>query len=238
MENEFIVKTHNLTKLYNKTIALKDVDFCVKKGRIVGLLGPNGAGKTTLIKILTGLIKQYEGDVEIGGFNVGIESKKIVAYLPDSNYIDNQWTVKYAMDFYKDFFSDFDELKATSLFKIFDIDVDSKFKTLSKGNKEKVQLILTLSRRAKVYIFDEPIAGVDPAARELVFELILKNVEPGASVIISTHLISDAESILDDFVFLKKGEIVRSGDVVETRQSTGKTIDELFREDFRCLRDF
>ena len=166
MENEFIVKTHNLTKLYNKTIALKDVDFCVKKGRIVGLLGPNGAGKTTLIKILTGLIKQYEGDVEIGGFNVGIESKKIVAYLPDSNYIDNQWTVKYAMDFYKDFFSDFDELKATSLFKIFDIDVDSKFKTLSKGNKEKVQLILTLSRRAKVYIFDEPIAGVDHAARE------------------------------------------------------------------------
>ena len=142
------------------------------------------------------------------------------------------------MDYYKDFFSDFDELKATSLFRIFDIDVDSKFKTLSKGNKEKVQLILTLSRRAKVYIFDEPIAGVDPAARELIFELILKNVEPGASVIISTHLISDAESILDDFVFLKKGEIVRSGDVVETRQSTGKTIDELFREDFRCLKDF
>lgn len=238
MDNEYIVKTHNLSKSYNKIVALKNVDFCVKKGRIVGLLGPNGAGKTTLIKILTGLIKKYEGDIKIDGFDVGIESKKIVAYLPDSNYIDNQWTVKYAMDFYKDFFNDFDELKAASLFRVFDIDVDSKFKTLSKGNKEKVQLILTLSRRAKVYIFDEPIAGVDPAARELIFELILRNVEPGASVIISTHLISDAESILDDFVFLKKGEIVRSGDVVETRQLTGKTIDELFREDFRCLADF
>ena len=238
MDNEYIVKTHNLSKSYNKTVALKNVDFCVKRGRIMGLLGPNGSGKTTLIKILTGLIKNYEGDIKINGFDVGIESKKIVAYLPDSNYIDNQWTVKYAMEYYKDFFEDFDELKAVSLFRILEIDLDSKFKTLSKGNKEKVQLILTLSRRAKVYIFDEPIAGVDPAARELIFELILRNVEPGASVIISTHLISDAESILDDFVFLKKGEIVRCGDVTDIRKGTGKTIDQLFREDFRCLADF
>ena len=238
MDNNSIIETHNLSKSYNKFVALKNVDFCVKKGRIMGLLGPNGAGKTTLIKVLTGLLRQYQGDVKIDGFDVGVESKKRVAYLPDSNYIDGQWTINYAMKFYKDFFEDFDELKAVSLFKIFDIDLDSKFKTLSKGNKEKVQLILTLSRRAKIYIFDEPIAGVDPAARELIFQLILRNVEPGASVIISTHLISDAEDILDDFVILKKGEIVRSGDVMEIRKSTGKTIDELFREDFRCLADF
>ena len=238
MDNEYIVETHNLSKSYNTFVALRDVNFCVKKGRIMGLLGPNGAGKTTLIKVLTGLLKQYEGDVKIDGYNIGVESKKVVAYLPDSNYIDEQWTVKYAMSFYKDFFEDFDETKAISLFKAFDIDLESKFKTLSKGNKEKVQLILTLSRRAKLYIFDEPIAGVDPAARELIFQLILKNVEPGASIIISTHLISDAEDILDDFAFLKRGEIVRCGDVKKIRNSTGKTINELFKEDFRCLADF
>lgn len=234
-----IVDIRNLTKRYGKDfIALDNIDLSLPKGKIIGLLGPNGSGKTTLIKILSGLITSYNGTVLIDGKLVGVETKKIVSYLPDVDFINDTWTTKYAIEYYGDFFADFDKEKALLLMNKLDIDLNKKFKQLSKGTREKVQLILCLSRRAELYIFDEPIAGVDPAARELIFKLILDNYNKEASIIISTHLISEAEKILSDFVFIKKGKIVRSGNVEQVLLEEKKTLDELFREDFRCLSDF
>lgn len=233
------IEIKNLTKLYGKdSIALYDVNLTLPQGKIVGLLGPNGAGKTTLIKILTGIIKNYSGEVYVNDYKVGIETKKHIAYLPDIEFIDPSWNVSYAISYYQDFFNDFDKDKALHLMEKLDIPLNKKFKSLSKGTREKVQLILTLSRQSDIYIFDEPIAGVDPAARDLIFDLILQNYNKAATIIISTHLIADVERILDQFVFIKKGKIVRQGDVKETTQKEGKSIDEIFREDFRCLADF
>ena len=233
------IEIKNLTKLYGKdSIALYDVNLTLPQGKIVGLLGPNGAGKTTLIKILTGIIKNYSGEVYVNDYKVGVETKKHIAYLPDIEFIDPSWNVSYAISYYQDFFNDFDKDKALHLMEKLDIPLNKKFKSLSKGTREKVQLILTLSRQSDNYIFDEPIAGVDPAARDLIFDLILQNYNKAATIIISTHLIADVERILDQFVFIKKGKIVRQGDVKETTQKEGKSIDEIFREDFRCLADF
>ena len=233
------IEIKNLTKLYGKdSIALYDVNLTLPQGKIVGLLGPNGAGKTTLIKILTGIIKNYSGEVYVNDYKVGVETKKHIAYLPDIEFIDPSWNVSYAISYYQDFFNDFDKDKALHLMEKLDIPLNKKFKSLSKGTREKVQLILTLSRQSDIYIFDEPIAGVDPAARDLIFDLILQNYNKAATIIISTHLIADVERILDQFVFIKKGKIVRQGDVKETTQKEGKSIDEIFREDFRCLADF
>ena len=235
----YIGKINNLKKSYDgKTFALNNFAYEIPKGKIIGLLGPNGAGKTTLIKILTGLIRKYEGEVTIMGNKIGVESKKLIAYLPDSNFIDDDWTVNYAMEYYKDFFEDFDNNKALTLFAAFGIHPDSVFKTLSKGNKEKVQLILTLSRKALLYIFDEPIAGVDPASREVIFELILKNCGPESTVIISTHLVRDVEDILDEIIFINNGKLIRQGDVKSLKEETGKSIDDLFKEDFKCSVSF
>lgn len=233
------IEIKNLTKLYGKdSIALYDVNLTLPQGKIVGLLGPNGAGKTTLIKILTGIIKNYSGEVYVNDYKVGVETKKHIAYLPDIEFIDPSWNVSYAISYYQDFFNDFDKDKALHLMEKLDIPLNKKFKSLSKGTREKVQLILTLSRQSDIYIFDEPIAGVDPAARDLIFDLILQNYNKAATIIISTHLIADVERILDQFVFIKKGKIVRQGDVKEITQKEGKSIDEIFREDFRCLADF
>ena len=233
------IEIKNLTKLYGKdSIALYDVNLTLPQGKIVGLLGPNGAGKTTLIKILTGIIKNYSGEVYVNDYKVGVETKKHIAYLLDIEFIDPSWNVSYAISYYQDFFNDFDKDKALHLMEKLDIPLNKKFKSLSKGTREKVQLILTLSRQSDIYIFDEPIAGVDPAARDLIFDLILQNYNKAATIIISTHLIADVERILDQFVFIKKGKIVRQGDVKETTQKEGKSIDEIFREDFRCLADF
>ena len=233
------IEIKNLTKLYGKdSIALYDVNLTLPQGKIVGLLGPNGAGKTTLIKILTGIIKNYSGEVYVNDYKVGVETKKHIAYLPDIEFIDPSWNVSYAISYYQDFFNDFDKDKALHLMEKLDIPLNKKFKSLSKGTREKVQLILTLSRQSDIYIFDEPIAGVDPAARDLIFDLILQNYNKAATIIISTHLIADVERILDQFVFIKKGKIVRQGDVKEKTQKEGKSIDEIFREDFRCLADF
>ena len=233
------IEIKNLTKLYGKdSIALYDVNLTLPQGKIVGLLGPNGAGKTTLIKILTGIIKNYSGEVYVNDYKVGVETNKHIAYLPDIEFIDPSWNVSYAISYYQDFFNDFDKDKALHLMEKLDIPLNKKFKSLSKGTREKVQLILTLSRQSDIYIFDEPIAGVDPAARDLIFDLILQNYNKAATIIISTHLIADVERILDQFVFIKKGKIVRQGDVKETTQKEGKSIDEIFREDFRCLADF
>lgn len=233
--DETLINIHNLTKTYGKSnIALNGIHLEIPSGRIVGLLGPNGAGKTTLIKILTGLIKNYQGAVSINGSKIGPKTKEIISYLPDTDFISPTWTVKYAVSYYGDFFKDFDKEKALRLLQKLDIPLNKRFKALSKGTREKLQLILTLSRNALLYIFDEPIAGVDPAARDVIFDLILQNYNKSATILISTHLIADAERILDDFLFIKKGEIVRIGKVRDTIEETGKTIDELFREDFKC----
>jgi len=233
------IEIKNLTKTYGRdSIALYDVNLLIPQGKIVGLLGPNGAGKTTLIKILAGIIKNYSGEVLIKGNKVGVETKKCLAYLPDCDILDPSWSVSYAISYYQDFFNDFDKEKATSLMNKLDISLTKKIKSLSKGTREKVQLILTLSRQSDIYIFDEPIAGVDPAARDLIFDLILQNYNKNATIIISTHLIADAERILDEFIFIKKGKIVKHGNVKEVKLKEGKSIDEIFREEFKCLADF
>ncbi len=235
METNNLIKINNLTKLYSNTVALSNVNLELPKGKIIGLLGPNGSGKTTLIKIITNLLSQYQGEVYIDGQKPGVYTKSIISYLPDVNYLDEKWNGNQAIDFFKDFYQDFDENKARSLLNKLEIPVNKRFKELSKGTKEKLQLILVLSRNAKLYIFDEPIAGVDPATRDLIFDLILENYNKEASIIISTHLIAEVERILDEIVFLKKGQVVLSGNAEEIRKENNKSIDELFREIFKCF---
>lgn len=232
--SENIISIKNLTKNYSEVRALNNVSIDIKPQRIIGLLGPNGSGKTTLIKILAGLIKSYDGEVLIDGKKPGIDSKEITAYLPDVNFIDNNWTTEYAIEYFADFFKDFNVEKANFLVKKLGIRRQQKFKHLSKGTKDKVQLILTLSRDAKLYLFDEPIAGVDPATRDFIFQLILENYNKDASIIISTHLINDAEKILDDVIFLKEGEIKMFAETKKIIEFHQKTVDELFREVFKC----
>ena len=190
-----LVETFELTKVYKGCLALENVSISLEKGKIYGLLGPNGAGKTTLIKILTGLIRNYSGQVKVNGEFINSNTRKIISYLPDHEYIADSWTIEYALEYYGDFFEDFNKEKAITLLQQLDIPLKKTFKSLSKGNKEKVQLILCLSRKAELYVFDEPIAGVDPAARDLKFKLIMENYNPEGSILISTHLISDAEQI-------------------------------------------
>lgn len=235
METNNLIKINNLTKLYSNTVALSNVNLELPKGKIIGLLGPNGSGKTTLIKIITNLLSQYQGEVYIDGQKPGVYTKSIISYLPDVNYLDEKWNGNQAIDFFKDFYQDFDENKARSLLNKLEIPVNKRFKELSKGTKEKLQLILVLSRNAKLYIFDEPIAGVDPATRDLIFDLILENYNKEASIIISTHLIAEVERILDEIVFLKNGQVVLSGNAEEIRKEKNKSIDELFREIFKCF---
>ena len=226
METNNLIKINNLTKLYSNTVALSNVNLELPKGKIIGLLGPNGSGKTTLIKIITNLLSQYQGEVYIDGQKPGVYTKSIISYLPDVNYLDEKWNGNQAIDFFKDFYQDFDENKARSLLNKLEIPVNKRFKELSKGTKEKLQLILVLSRNAKLYIFDEPIAGVDPATRDLIFDLILENYNKEASIIISTHLIAEVERILDEIVFLKNGQVVLSGNAEEIRKENNKSIDE------------
>ena len=233
-----LVKIKDLTKIYGDVVALNSVSLTLEKGKIYGLLGPNGAGKTTLIKILAGLIKNYQGEVLVNDEPIGINSKKIISYLPDHEAFADHWTVGYALEYYGDFFEDFDKEKALRLINQLDVPLKKTFKTLSKGTKEKLQLVLCLSRQADLYIFDEPIAGVDPAARDLIFKLILENYNPNGSIIISTHLISDAEVILDEFFFIKKGNIVNKGNVKLIKEERDMTLDQIFREEFKCLQDF
>ena len=232
------VEINDLYKSYGDVIALNHISLTLQKGKIYGLLGPNGAGKSTLIKILAGLIRNYQGEVKVNDKPLGIESRKVISYLPDSQAFADHWTVSYALEYYGDFFDDFDKEKALNLIEQLDVPLKKTFKTLSKGTKEKVQLILCLSRKAELYIFDEPIAGVDPAARDLIFKLILDNYNQKGSIIVSTHLISDAENILDEFFFIKKGKIVNQGNVKAIKEEKQMTLDQIFREEFKCLRDF
>lgn len=237
MGNIFL-KTINLTKRYGDVLALDGVSVSLEKGKIYGFLGPNGAGKTTFIKIISGLIRNYTGEIYINDRPLSLQSRKIISYLPDQEFISGNWTIEYALEYYGDFFEDFDKSKALKLIELLDLPLKKTFKTLSKGTREKLQLILCLSRKADLYIFDEPIAGVDPAARDVIFKLILENYNKEGSIIISTHLISDAEKILDDFFFIKKGKIVKSGNVKQIKEEKGKSLDEIFREEFKCLSDF
>lgn len=229
-----LLQFENVSKSYGKTLALKNLNLEIPAGRIVGLLGPNGSGKTTLIKLINGLLQPDTGSISINGHQPGPESKKIVSYLPDTTYLNESMKVKDALDYFQDFYQDFDRSRAEHLLQDLDIDPNLRFKKLSKGNKEKVQLILVMSRQARLYVLDEPIGGVDPAARDYILKTIINNYSPTASILISTHLISDIETILDEVIFLQNGEIVRTGNVDDIRYEAGESIDQLFRHEFKA----
>lgn len=229
-----ILECHNLTKKYGNNIALDNISLSINNGKITGLLGPNGSGKTTLIKIASGILSAGEGEVIVGGHKIGIESKRIVSYLPERPYFSPGMKVNETIKFFKDFYSDFSEDAAADMLKSLGIKMDAKIKTLSKGNREKVQLVLVMSRKAKLYLLDEPMGGVDPAARDFILKTILMNYNEEAGVIISTHLISDVEKVLDDVVFIRNGKMVLHQSVDQIRSERGKSVDALFREVFAC----
>ncbi len=228
-----ILRCENLTKNYGAKPALCGIQLSLQSGRIIGLLGPNGSGKTTLIKLINGLLVPDGGAITINGYAPGVETKKIVAYLPDNIYLNTWMTVKQIVAYFADFYSDFRPELAYEMMARLGIEPSQRLKTLSKGNKEKVCLILTMSRNAKLYVLDEPIAGVDPAARDYVISTIINNYNPDATVLISTHLIGDIEQILDEAIFLQNGHVVMHDTVDNVRSEHGKSIDELFREVFR-----
>lgn len=228
-----IVCCKNLTKRYGTITALNNLNLTLESGKIVGILGPNGSGKTTLIKILNGLLTPTSGEVSVMGHPIGVATKKIVAYLPDNSYLNSWMTVKQIVAYFADFYKDFRPEVAYEMLARLDIAPERKLKTLSKGNKEKVCLILVMSRNARLYVLDEPIAGVDPAARDYVISTIINNYNPESTVLISTHLISDIESILHEVIFLKNGEIVLQKSTEAVRTEYGKSIDEVFREVFK-----
>ena len=232
--SEHILKCTCLTKCYGKKPALTNVNLELERGKIIGLLGPNGSGKTTLIKLANGLLTPEEGEILIDGKKIGVETKKIVSYLPDKTYLDESMKVSALLKMFADFYSDFNMENATQMIEKLGIDINAKLKTLSKGNKEKVQLILVMSRRADLYLLDEPIGGVDPATRDYILDSIIRNYNENASVVISTHLISDVEKVLDEVIFIKNGEILLHDTVDSIRETQGKSVDEYFREVFRC----
>ena len=229
-----LVQFNHVTKQYGDKKALDDISFTLEPGKIYGLLGPNGSGKSTAIKIINDLLKPTSGTIQINGLAPGVESKKIISYLPDRSYLNDWMKVEDAFKLFEDFYEDFDRKRAEEMLKSLNIASDARLKTLSKGTLEKVQLILIMARRAKLYILDEPIAGVDPAAREYILQTILSNYGEESSILISTHLITDIEKVLDEVLFLQNGRIVLSGAVDDIRAEHGKSIDGLFREVFRC----
>lgn len=229
-----LIEIKDLNKFYGKKQALNNVNITIEPGKIYGLLGPNGSGKTTLIKIINDLLTPSSGEILIKGKEPGIESKKIISYLPERTYLNMNFKVKELLDFFEDFYDNFDRKKAKSLLQKLNINEEDKLKTMSKGTKEKVQLILVMSRKADLYILDEPIGGVDPASRDYILETILSNFDSKSSMIISTHLIQDIESILDNVIFINNGNITLNDVADNIRKEKGKTIDQVFREDFRC----
>lgn len=224
----------DLTKRFGNMTALENIALEVEKGQIVGLLGPNGSGKTTLIKIMTGLLQPTSGNITINGKEPGIETKKIVAYLPDRNALPDHMTTKQLINLYEDFFEDFDRENAERMATDLGLDFDQEMKKMSKGTKEKLQLILVMARRAEVYLLDEPIGGVDPATRDYILRTIISNYNEEAIVLISTHLIADIEQVLDDVIFIKEGKIVLHKSAEEIREENADSVDGLFREVFKC----
>lgn len=231
-----VLEVNNLTKSYKKhTPVLSKFNLSIPAGRIVGLLGPNGCGKSTLIKLISGLLQPDNGEILVDGNEIGEKTKAVISYLPERTYFNSWMKIEELVNYFEEFYADFDKTRALTLLSDLGIDRKAKLKSLSKGTKEKVQLILVMSRNAKLYLLDEPIAGVDPAAREYILSTIVSNYNPDASIIITTHLISDVEQVLDDFYFLSfGGEILMSGNAEEARNESGKSLDMLFREVFRC----
>ena len=229
-----ILECKGLTKRYGNKTALDQVSFSLMPGKIIGLLGPNGSGKTTLIKLLNGLLVPTEGHIFIDGLAPGVETKKFVSYLPERTYLNSWMKVCDIIDFFQDFYEDFDKARAYDMLKRLNINPSDRLRTMSKGTKEKVQLLLVMSRRARLYCLDEPIAGVDPAARDYILSTIIQNYDENATIIISTHLISDVENILDDVVFIQNGHIRMVDSVENIRFNQGKSVDALFREVFKC----
>ncbi len=230
-----VLECKNLKKSYKKgNFVLNNFNIRIPEGKIIGLLGPNGCGKSTLIKLIAGLLQPNEGEISVCGIPVGEQTKAMISYLPERPYFNGSMSVNELIEYFKEFYADFDEERAYRLLADLGIDPKARLKTLSKGTKEKVQLVLVMSRKARLYLLDEPIAGVDPAAREYILSTIVNNYDSEATIIITTHLITDVEQVLDDFVFLAYGgRIVASGSAEETRINTGKSLDQLFREVFR-----
>lgn len=229
-----VLECKGLTKRYGRTLALDDVSFTLEEGRIVGLLGPNGSGKTTFIKLCNGLLTPSSGELRICGYAPGKESKALVSYLPDRPYLPNWMDVTQALDMYEDFYADFDRERALEMLAHLGIVEKQRIRQMSKGTKEKVQLILVMSRAAKLYLLDEPIGGVDPATRDYILKTIITNYEPQSTVVISTHLIADVEQALDQVIFIDHGRIVLQSDTDLIRAEKGMSVDALFREVFKC----
>ncbi len=232
--SEFILECRSLTKCYGTKTALNKADLKLRRGKIIGLLGPNGSGKTTLIKTANGLLKPTSGELLIDGMTPGVETKRIVSYLPDKNYLSDWMTIRGLVKLFDDFYGDFDAKNAYDMIENLKLNPDDKLKTLSKGNKEKIQLILVMSRRAQLYLLDEPIGGVDPATRDYILNSIIKNYSENATVMISTHLIADIEKILDEVIFIQNGSIMLHDTVDDLREREGKSVDAVFREVFKC----
>lgn len=230
-----LVEIVGLTKAYDsRNVAVNNITLTLPKGRIIGLLGPNGSGKTTLIKMMNGLLTPTAGSIKINGTYVGPKSKARVAYLPDRTYLAGNQKIKDILKYFQDFYADFSRERAEEMLRSLNIDPDTKMKVLSKGTKEKVQLILVMSRNADLYILDEPIAGVDPAARDYILRTIINNYNPEATVLISTHLINDIEKVLDEVIFMKYGHLLLYTSVDNIREQHGKSVDAYFREVFAC----
>ena len=229
-----ILECKDLCKRYGRIQALEHVSFQIEPGKIVGLLGPNGSGKTTLIKMANGLITWEGGELLIDGMAPSVETKKLVSYLPERTYLADWMNVRQLLDFFGDFYQDFQRNRALEMLQHLNISEEMRIRQMSKGTREKVQLILVMSRQAKLYLLDEPIGGVDPATRDYILNTIIGNYNPEASVVISTHLIADVEQILDEVIFINQGQIILQKSVDEIREEQGKSVDQMFREVFRC----
>ena len=229
-----LLECRHISKSYSKKEVLKDINLTIPRGKIIGLLGKNGMGKTTLIKLINDLLTPTAGTILVNGQKIGVESKKIISYLPERTYLDKSKTIEEIMHMFKEFYDNFNYEKALSLFKDLDLDIHEKLSKMSKGMQEKVQLVLVMSREADLYILDEPLGGVDPATRDYILDTILSNFKEGSSVIISTHLISDIERILDEVIFIDKGKIILQSDADELRNKESGSIDEIFRREFKC----
>ena len=229
-----LLECRHLCKEFDNRQILKDINLKIPRGKIIGLLGKNGTGKSTLIKLINDLLTATSGEILINGENPGVASKKIISYLPEITYLDKEMTIKQAIKYFEEFYENFDSKKAVKLLKDLKLDINTKISKMSKGMQEKLQLILVMSRDAELYILDEPLGGVDPATRDYILDTILSNFSDGASVIISTHLISDIERILDEVIFMNDGEIVLTSSADELRNSEKSSIDEVFRRYFKC----
>ena len=234
MSNMKILEINNLNKSFDNKEILKDINLSIQHGKIIGLLGKNGVGKTTLIKLINDLLTPTSGEILINGQKIGVETKKVISYLPERTYLNKQMKVSEVISYFEDFYDNFDSKKAKRLLKDLDLDINQKLSKMSKGMQEKVQLVLVMSRNADLYVLDEPLGGVDPATRDYILDTILSNFNENASVIISTHLISDIEKILDEVIFIDKGQIVLQSDADKLRNKENASIDEIFRRMFKC----